>query len=205
MARVGSTRAWLGDGLVAALSFDDGPSQWTAPILDLLDEHDVHATFFVVGMRVAACDPKILVRMLDYGHEIGNHTWNHPHLPALSDIEVRMELQSTGEAIAAMCQWYPPIWRAPYLDLTEREMRLAEQYGLTHVGCDVIPGDWALTDPQQIAQNVLSDLKDGDIVLLHDGIPPAGGSGTADRQPTVDAVALLLDTPNVSWCRVSDL
>ncbi len=76
---------------------------------------------------------------------------------------------------------------------------------MTHVGADVIPGDWTNIDAQQIAQRSLDGLKDGDILLLHDSYPPDGGSGTQDRQPTVDALALLLDTPGVTWVRVSDL
>jgi hypothetical protein len=76
---------------------------------------------------------------------------------------------------------------------------------MRHVGCDIITGDWNSSDPQLIAMAALSSLRDGSIVLLHDGIPPDGGSGTDSRQPTVDAVALLLETPGVTWCSVGEL
>ncbi len=192
--------------MVCALTFDDGPSQWTAPILDLLAEHEAHATFFLTGQRILG-NEKLLYRMQDEGHEIGNHTWTHRHLPTLTDAEIWRELVDTAQEIADCTRGELQIlhWRAPYLDVDERVTRIGRQAGAFHVGADVIPGDWNCGDAQEIAQRVLSNLSDGEVVLLHDGIPPDGGSGTKTRKPTVSAVALLLDTPDVSWCKVSDL
>ncbi len=191
--------------MIAALSFDDGPDgRWTPQILDLLYDAGTHATFFVLGAHIAG-NEALLQRMIDEGHEVGNHGWSHRHLPRLSDDEVRSELDRTDRAIGDVIDEEPLIWRAPYLDVDERLELIAADLFMRHIGCDVIPGDWNLSDPQQIAQNVLSELKDGDIVLLHDGIPPDGGSGTDSRQPTCDALALLLETPGISWCSVSEL
>lgn len=191
--------------MICSLTFDDGcDGRWTPQILDLLYDAQAHATFFVLGCKVAG-NEALLRRMVDEGHEVGNHGWSHQHLPTLTTEQLETDLRTTSQAIHAAIDEWPSLWRAPYLDLGLREDGVALGLGLTHAGCDVIPGDWALTDPQQIAQNVLSNLKDGDIVLLHDGVPPDGGTGTQDRQPTVDALALLLDTPGVTWVRVSDL
>jgi peptidoglycan/xylan/chitin deacetylase (PgdA/CDA1 family) len=186
------------------LTFDDGPSQWTEPILDLLAEHDQHATFFVTGQHIAGNESKLRDMVAD-GQEIGVHGWTHKHLPLLTRAQVEDELYRTKHAILSAANVLTNLWRAPYLDTDERVNAIATTLLLGHVGADVIVGDWAETDPQVIAQRVLDGLQDGQIVLLHDGIPPDGGSGTNTRQPTVDAVALLLDTPGVTWCTVSDL
>ncbi len=191
--------------MVCALTFDDGPDgRWTPQILDLLYDAGAHASFFLLGCKIAG-DEALIHRIRDEGHDIGVHGWSHQHLPALTEQQIETDLWLTTVALRDTLGEYPTLWRAPYLDTDCRSLDIAANMGLTHVGCDVIVGDWAEVDAQVIAQNVLSDLKDGDVVLLHDGIPPDGGSGIDSRQPTVDAVALLLDTPGVTWCRVSDL
>ena len=190
--------------MIAALTFDDGPARWTGPILDLLNEHDVRATFFVCGWAVEG-NHGVLQDMLEDGHEIGNHTFTHPHLTDVSLHEVDTELWRGSDAIFDATGVTPTLWRAPYLQLNAGIETVASRRRLRHVGCDVIPADWAQEDPQRIAQNVLGDLRDGSIVLLHDGLPPDGGSGTKSRQPTVDALRLLLETEGISWVRVSDL
>jgi peptidoglycan/xylan/chitin deacetylase (PgdA/CDA1 family) len=190
--------------MVCALTFDDGPSQWTEPILDLLDEHKQFATFFVTGAHIAGNESKLREMVAD-GQEIGVHGWTHRHLPTLTRSQVEDELYRTHHAIGSATGVTDGLWRAPYLDTDERVNAIATTLGLTHVGADVIVGDWNETDPQVIAQRVLDGLTDGQIVLLHDGIPPDGGSGTNTRQATVDAVALLLGTPGVTWCSVGEL
>ncbi len=83
-----------------ALTFDDGPSQWTAPILAVLAEHGARATFFVVGQTAAAND-ELLQRIVAEGHEVGNHTWSHPSLTRdCDDARVHDELARTNELLA---------------------------------------------------------------------------------------------------------
>ena len=77
--------------------------------------------------------------------------------------------------------------------------------GMTHVGCTVNTGDWNEPRAERIAQLVTSTLSDGAIIDLHDGLPPDGGTGTKDRQPTVDATGLILPTAGVEWVTVGDL
>ena len=83
------------DGPYIALTFDDGPSEKLTPrLLDLLGQHHIHATFFVIGENVAQ-HPEILQRAAREGHEIGNHSWSHPNFARMSDDAVRSQIKRT--------------------------------------------------------------------------------------------------------------
>ncbi len=176
-------------------TFDDGPSEWTPQILDLLAEHNRKATFFVVGSQIEGREG-ILLRADFEGHAIGNHTWSHPRLtgPDVTRGKIWGELRKTSVAIEAVTGTWPRAWRAPFYATDQRVLAVARSLGLaSHIESDIIPDDWMLDDPEEIARRV---LRDGDgIVTLHDGIPPDGGSErcTASRQPTVDALRLILE------------
>lgn len=187
-----------------ALTFDDGVSPWTEPILDLLAAAGAKATFFVCG-HTAAAYGNVLRRIQDEGHEIGNHTLTHPRLPELSDDEVTYELRMCSQAIYYETASVPKLWRAPFFDHDARIDDLARQAGLTHVGCTVDPADWGCDSADQIAMRVAQVWEDGAIVDLHDGVPLGGGSGTKSRQPTVDAVGQLLLLTDVEFVTVTDL
>lgn len=174
-----------------SITFDDGPSRWTGPILDLLADHDAKGTFFCCGWAVAE-RPGMVARAHAEGHEIGNHTYWHPHLPPLTGHEIARELVDTSEAILAATGVRPTLWRAPHFHHDERTDRLAHELGMEHVGATIDPGDWADEDAEQIAARVLRKLIDGSVIDLHDGIPPNGGTGSNSRQATVEALALIL-------------
>lgn len=175
-----------------ALTFDDGPSQWTPPILDILAEHEAHATFFVCGVNLLG-HSELVQGMFDAGHQIGNHTTTHPDLSRLDSLAVARELAETELMIAAIVGEPPTVWRAPYLRQPNRPL----EADVRHAGCDVIPGDWAEPSPQRIAESVMDDAADGAIVLLHDGRPPgqpahADGGSLDSREGTVEATRLLV-------------
>jgi peptidoglycan/xylan/chitin deacetylase (PgdA/CDA1 family) len=175
------------------LTFDDGPSQWTEPILDLLAEHGQTATFFVVGESIAGRG-RILQRMLEEGHTIGNHTFTHARLTDLENAQVSAEFRACSAVITLACGAVPTVWRAPMFARDERIDRVAKSCKLTeHMGRDVEPHDWNIADAELIAAKVLALAEPGAVVCLHDGIPPDGGNGTSSRQPTVDAVRLILE------------
>lgn len=188
----------------AALTFDDGPSaRWTPLILDLLNSHAAKATFFVCGQH-ADHHPEIVLRMHEEGHTVGNHTYTHPRLSTLDARQTHWELDEAQEAIGRICA-FPTLWRAPYGDCPDRAIRVGADLGLRHVGWTIDPGDWNQDDPARIADAVISGLFDGAIIDLHDGLPPNGGSGTRSRQPTVDALAVILSEPDVEWVAVEEL
>ena len=190
-----------------ALTFDDGPSQWTEPILDLLAEHDAKATFFVVGANIPG-RVHILDRIHADGHQIGNHTTNHPDLSMLYIDEVKDELDETSLMIAAVTDEAPRIWRAPYLRRPQYHPA-----GMRHIGCDVIPQDWCEPDPDVIADRVIRGLAGGEVVLLHDGRPPGQvprnqGGSLDDRTATIEAVGRVLgriDRTSVEFVTVNGL
>lgn len=185
-----------------ALTWDDGPSEWTGPILDLLQKHGAKATFFILGVSVLDHE-HLLGRMMNEGHEIGVHCYTHRHLP---DITSQLELEAEFTDCIELLPEPATLWRAPYGEQTPQANRFAEQLGLSHVRWTLDTGDWCQRDARQIHATITELLTDQDIVLLHDGIPPDGGSGTPTRNPTVKALKLLLEShPHVEFVTVTDL
>src|SRR5688572_32292258 len=96
-----------------ALTFDDGPSEGTSEVLEILDRFNVRATFFQCGMHVRRL-PGVAREVLAAGHEIANHTDTHPPLCFLSSQAIYRELQRAQEAIASTTGIVPKLFRAPY-------------------------------------------------------------------------------------------
>ena len=175
-----------------ALTFDDGPAEWTEPILDILAEHSAHATFFVIG-SIARQRPDVIHRMDAEGHEIGNHTWSHPYLARdCQDSRVRSELERTNALIAEIVGRAPRRFRAPHYDASARVISIGSELGLAHTHGDVTPPDWdgRCTAPY-ITTFVVQQARAGVVVSLHDGLPPDSPDGLS-RQATVHAVALIV-------------
>jgi peptidoglycan/xylan/chitin deacetylase (PgdA/CDA1 family) len=187
--RIVRRREALGAKLVA-LTFDDGPSQWTAGVLDALAEHGARGTFFLVGSAVEQ-HPELVTRMLAEGHELGNHTYSHPHLSAVSEETIASELERAGAAIEAVSGSRPRLFRPPHFDADVRVYRVAAAQGIDAVvGASVISRDWAERTPEPIVERVLREVGPGDIVNLHDGAPTSGIPKAAEtRKATVEAVA----------------
>jgi peptidoglycan/xylan/chitin deacetylase (PgdA/CDA1 family) len=174
-------RTGLAEPLIA-LSFDDGPSEWTEPILDLFARHGGHATFFVVGSAVAGRETT-LARARTDGHELGSHTFWHPHALALADAVLREEIRRGAAAL------HPDekLVRPPYGEEPERFDRLAQELGLgPTVLWSIDPRDWEATDPEVIVDRVLAQAAPGAIVDLHDGRRP--------QKATVAALEVMLRT-----------
>jgi peptidoglycan/xylan/chitin deacetylase (PgdA/CDA1 family) len=183
-----------GDLTCLALSFDDGPSPWTTPILDLLRAHDARATFFLIGQRIDE-HPDVVRRIVAEGHELGNHTFSHPWLARdCTDDAVHEELRHTNEAIARAAGERPRRFRAPHYDVDARVERIAAELDLTHTRGDITPPDWREgISAQVLATLILQQARPDAVIGLHDGIPPkGGGTGDATRQATVEAVRLVL-------------
>jgi peptidoglycan-N-acetylglucosamine deacetylase len=171
-----------------ALTFDDGPSEWSQPILNILARNDAPATFFVVG-STAERRRDLLERMTAEGHEIGNHMWSHPSLTEdCDDARVRRELQRTNELVAQVVGVPPQLFRAPHFAVDERVEAVASSLGLRHVSADVRPPDWHSRWTAKLTVTfVLNRVQPDSIICLHDGIPPAEAD-PAQRQATVEAV-----------------
>lgn len=181
-----------------ALTFDDGPSSdWTPKILDILAEKNVHATFFVVGEN-GLSRPDLLKRIVDEGHELGNHTFTHPNLADTSAETTVVELNATQRLVEAVTGRSMRMFRPPYLGDAEPQtageiaaIKVAQSLGYNIIGLKVDPDDWQEPTAGTIVERVLdqvgnSDAEErGQVVLLHD----AGGN----RANTVAALPALID------------
>ena len=152
---------------VVALTFDDGPNASSTPILlDGLKERKVRATFFLIGENVEKDEnEKIVKRMYEEGHLIGNHTYTHCNLSKLETGEAKKELEQTDTVIEKITGKQPVFVRAPYGELpVDSEQDLSRIY----IGWTVDPLDWMTEDVSRITQSVLEKVEPGDIILLHD-------------------------------------
>lgn len=158
-----------GDGNVW-LTIDDGPSDDTRPILDLLDCHDARATFFLVGERAAA-RPQLVREILDRGHSLGNHSHSHPqaHFWALGPGRMAREIGSCQQALAGI-SGTPPRWYRSVVGMTNPFVAaVLKRHGLTRVGWSARGFDGVDCQPQKVIERISADLAPGAIVLLHEG------------------------------------
>ncbi len=153
---------------VVALTFDDGPhGTYTSELLDGLKQRGVVASFFVLGEHIEG-NEELILRMKEEGHLIGNHTFSHVKLDTLSDSAACDEVRRTCEAIEAVTGEKVEYIRPPYGDYSEE---LECMINLNKVLWTVDPQDWNTTDTNAIVRHVVNNVKDGDIILLHDIYP----------------------------------
>lgn len=152
-----------------ALTFDDGPDvRYTPKVLDVLKKHNVKATFFLVGSRAKAHE-ELVKRMHDEGHSIGNHTFWHPNLPKEELDRLHWELTETDKTLEGIIGYKPDLFRSPYGALNEEMLKMLEDMNKTTIGWDVDTLDWKQLEADEIADNALSNVKFGSIILMHDG------------------------------------
>ncbi|WP_176446673.1 polysaccharide deacetylase family protein [Lentibacillus sp. CBA3610] len=166
-----------------ALTFDDGPdTRFTPQVLDVLNQYQVNATFFLMGARAAEY-PDIVQRANAEGHAIGNHTYWHPNLTEESLGRVQWEVTSTEETLEQILGFRPRLFRPPYGSLNREIVELLGQMGNTVVLWNVDSMDWRQLGADVIADNVLANTMPGSIILMHDG-----GDWTMDLSGTVNAL-----------------
>jgi peptidoglycan/xylan/chitin deacetylase (PgdA/CDA1 family) len=158
------TKKWI------ALTFDDGPHpEYTPRILDILREHHVRATFFVVG-KMAEQYPDLLREQAAAGHSIGNHTYHHVNLTRIPPTDVAAEIKACGEVIQSITGKVPHLFRPPGGDYDRNIAEVAEALGYWIVLWTDDPGDYAKPAESTLRQRLFSRLGNGGIILLHDGI-----------------------------------
>ncbi|WP_206365230.1 polysaccharide deacetylase family protein [Sphingobacterium corticibacterium] len=164
-----------------ALTFDDGPSPYTAEVLQLLKTYQFKATFFCIGKQVSAY-PHITRMIIDEGHTIGNHTYSHPKsFGFLKEREIVTELERCNLIIQQIVGKKPQFFRPPF-GVTNPLVAKAVQYTKQHViGWSNRSLDTVIGDDDKIYRRVRQKLKSGDIILFHD-----------TSQRTVDALKQLL-------------
>jgi cellulose synthase/poly-beta-1,6-N-acetylglucosamine synthase-like glycosyltransferase/spore germination protein YaaH/peptidoglycan/xylan/chitin deacetylase (PgdA/CDA1 family) len=176
-----------------SITFDDGPSEYTGQVLDILKQKQVRATFFVIGVN-AEQFPSMVKREYAEGHTIGNHTYSHPNIAAESAEVTRLELNTTLRLIEHDTGHGTILFRPPYNadsePQTPREMLpidRAQACGYITIGEKIDPRDWEQgSTADKILAEVLDQKDDGHMILLHDG----GG----DRSATLAALPRIVDT-----------
>lgn len=150
---------------MVALTFDDGPYvRSTVPILDTLKDYNVVATFFVLGNRVPN-HKEIVQRMAKEGNEIGNHTYSHKQLTTLTPKELKEQINRTQNIIFEVVGDKPKIMRPTY---GSYDNKLRSEINMPMILWSIDPQDWKSQNPEEIANHILSRVKDGDIILMHD-------------------------------------
>jgi peptidoglycan/xylan/chitin deacetylase (PgdA/CDA1 family) len=194
-ATVAVRSQWLGrtywrgrrDRNAVALTFDDGPSPETVGILEVLAEHNLSATFFMVGREVESF-PGIAQRVFAEGHEVGNHSYSHPFYLFQRPSETLAQVKLAQDIIAETIGVAPMLARPPYGVRTPAYFGATRALGLHTVQWDVAGFDWKRHSPTQIGDNVLRKVRPGSIILLHDG----DSSRKQDRKNTVAALPLII-------------
>jgi peptidoglycan-N-acetylglucosamine deacetylase len=150
-----------------ALTFDDGPSESTPALLDILEAHNVRATFFMCGRNVHRL-PHIAKDVFRRGHEIGNHTDTHPRLDFKPPEFIYREMSLAQEAIRRHTGATPAFFRAPYGVRWFGLRRAQERLHLTGAMWTVIGRDWTLP-ADRIFERLMRGAANGGILCLHDG------------------------------------
>jgi peptidoglycan/xylan/chitin deacetylase (PgdA/CDA1 family) len=174
---------------VVALTFDDGPNPpFTDEIVNYLHSVHVPATFFVVGKAVQAHPEIVRTEVLD-GDAVGNHTWDHAHLILLSKSHVERELDQADAAIFRATGVHSTLFRPPFGARGFLVLRIARERGYAIIMWSVpLPSDWTNPPPAVIAQRVLKNVKNGSIIVLHDGNKGVYGN----RANTVAATKIIV-------------
>ena len=173
-----------------ALTFDDGPDpRFTNEILDVLNQYDVPATFFLLGSRAAAY-PEIVTRIQNEGHVIGNHTYFHPNLVDEADIAMlEQEVIRTEDELYDIIGYRTHLFRPPYGFLYDELVEQLAKMNYSISGWSVDSLDWQEDPPEIIASNVLDNMHPGAIILMHDGAEQDG-----DRTNIIEALHQIIPT-----------
>ena len=181
--KISFTEFHVGDSKAIALTFDDGPHPKNTPrLLEMLKERGIKATFFLIG-KSAATYPDVAKRIVEEGHEVGNHTWTHPQLTHLSDAKVIDELQKTEDAIKGATGVTPTFFRPPYgsLKLSQKKW-IYDRFHYKAIIWDVDTLDWKVRNATKVHDTILKETHSGSIILCHD-----------IHETTIDAMPATLD------------
>ncbi len=197
----------LNDPQKIALTFDDGPSEYTELLLEVLRSHDdTKVTFFLLGQNIEL-QHAIVRKIHAAGHAIGNHSYSHKNLSCLNAADVTQEIVKCDNAIKlalGTTDMSIGVLRAPYGDERGHVLGVASSLGLTTIHWSANPCDYLEDSPgrPKRAESMVKEVSElidsnqhGEIVLFHDGYPPheSKNSGRTDRSETVRATERLLE------------
>lgn len=159
-----------------AISFDaTWGTELTDEILGILDAHDITTTFFLAGNWVDK-HPDYVVKIADAGHEIGNHSYSHPHMNALSEQGIHYELQKNQASIMDLTGQRTALFRPPFGEYNNQVISTASALGYHTIQWSVDSLDWKNLSSNQIYERVMDQVKAGSIVLFHNAAPGTPGA-----------------------------
>ncbi|MRH41920.1 polysaccharide deacetylase family protein [Aquibacillus halophilus] len=184
-----------------ALTFDDGPNPlYTSQLLEIFRKVDGKATFFMIGEEMIK-HPEVVKAVSENLHEIGNHTYSHPKLTELSSDDCFNELVKTENLIKEMTGKKPTTFRPPYLDYNQDTATVVEEFEYSVIGAlNMEAQDWEQPGVEHILSKSLKHVKNGSILIFHDGY--------GDRSQTIEAVRNLvteIDNQGYQFVTVSEL
>lgn len=155
-------------GKCIALTFDDGPSENTNQVLDILKKYNIHATFFLIGSKVEA-HQEVIKRLVSEGHQLGNHTYHHSKSMGFYPVgKLTEELESTRSVVKQLTGLNMNLYRPPFGVTTPNLAKVVSQLRLKVIGWSVRSFDTTAQSAERIIQRVLKQTKPGSVVLLHD-------------------------------------
>ena len=166
---------------VISVTFD---ASWggdkTMRILDLLDEYNAKATFFLVGIWVDK-NPELVKAIAERGHEIGNHSDSHAHFTQITESKIRQELDACSDKIEALTGTRPTLFRPPYGDYNSKVITVVRNEGYEAVQWSIDSLDWKNRGVDDLIKRATNNVQPGDIILFHN-----------DSEYIVDALPAIL-------------
>lgn len=168
-----------------ALTFDDGPDGvFTPKIIDILKQHNIKASFFFIGKSIDAF-PSAVKKAFNENNLILNHSMDHSDFSKKDFNGIKKEVEETENKIYNLIKKKPAIIRPPYGVVDKNTLTSLEQLGYKSVLWSIDTLDWSQKEKDNIVNNVVNNIRPGDIVLMH---------SNSDRQATVDALPIIIDT-----------
>ncbi len=186
-----------------ALTFDDGPSEGTLPLLDYLARENVFCTFFQCGMNVRRL-PNVAGRVAAAGHQLGNHTYSHPKLLFKSPDFIDREFTETQKIISFETGLTPMVLRPPYGFRWAGMRAVQQKLSLLNVLWTVIGNDWRWP-ASRIKRHVLRNISPGGIICLHDGRTVERSPDISETLKAVREIVPVLKDEGYRFLVVSDL
>lgn len=147
-----------------ALTFDDGPEPYTDELIDSLEKLNAKASFFLVGEKIKSY-PDTVAKIAGNGHLVGNHTYSHIKLTALSPDEIKKEIDKTNEEIKAITGEAPQFFRPPFGRYNSDTLNYVDMISVRW-SKDTI--DWKYEDEERLYRYLIKNAGDGEIFLMHD-------------------------------------
>ncbi len=180
-----------------ALTFDDGPNTTTTvQVLDMLEKHDVTASFFLIGNNINDASAEVVKRAYDMGCEINNHSKSHPNMTEMTVDEIIAEFTYTDDKIFEITGERSKFFRPPYIAVNDDMLNNIDVPFISGIGCN----DWEDRITAEMRwRSIMKQVKDGHIILLHDA---EGNSATVEA---LDTLIPMLKEQGYQFVTVSEL